>query len=151
MSRCVVGFHRQERPGADMERDLVHGDATLRELLGQLRSEMQPRGRRRDRSFVMREHGLIVGVVLRIGWTPRRDIGRQRHVAAFLDRLVEHRPVEREGERDFAAVALLLDGGVELAEEADPALLAEPHDVARRETLCRLHKGAPARAVKTAM
>ena len=113
--------------------------------------EMQPRGRRRDRSFVVREHGLIVGVVLRVGRTPRGDVGRQRHVAALLDRLVEHRAVEREGERDLAAVALLLDGGVELAEEADLALLAEPHDVAGREPLCRLHEGAPARAVETAM
>ena len=32
------------------------------------------------------------------GRAARRDIGRQRHVAALGDRLIEHRAVEREGE-----------------------------------------------------
>ena len=56
--------------------------------------------------------------------------------------------VEGEGERHLAALALVLDRRVELAEEADPALLAEAHDVADREPLGRLDEGAPARAVE---
>ena len=37
-----------------------------------------------------------------------------------------------ESERDLAALALGLDGGVELAEETDFALVPEAHHVSRR-------------------
>ena len=43
--------------------------------------------------------------------------------------------VKRERQRDLAALALAFDRRVELAEEADLALLAEADDVARRELL----------------
>ncbi len=105
---------------------------------------MQPRGRRCHRSIRVRKHGLVVSTVAFIRRAPGRDIWRQRHVAALFNRLVEHRPVEREGERHLAALALRLHGGIELPEEAHPALVAEPHDVAYRKPLRRLHEGAPA-------
>ena len=112
---------------------------------------MQPRGRRRDRAFLAREHGLVVGAVLLVDVAAAGDIGRQRHVAAFGQRLVEHRAGEGKGERHLAAlVALpfLLDRGVELFEKADPPFAAEAHDVADREPLRRLDQSAPARAVE---
>ena len=54
-----------------------------------------------------------------------------------------------ERERHLAALAFVLDGRVELTEEAHLALVAEPHDVAGGKPLRRPHKGAPARAVET--
>ena len=57
-------------------------------------------------------------------------------------------PWKANGERDLAALALLLDGGVELAEEAHLALVAEADDVAGGEPLGRLDEGPPARAVE---
>ena len=71
------------------------------------------------------------------------------HVAPLGDRLVQHRPVEGERQRHLAALALVLHRGVELAEEADLAFLAEADDVAGCEFLGRPHEGAPARAVET--
>ena len=113
-----------------MQRHLVHGHAARRELCQQFVGEMQARGRRRDRAFVAREQGLVVGAVLLVGLALERDIRRQRHVAALGDGLVQHRPVEGKRQRHLAALALALDRGVELAEEADLALLAEADDVA---------------------
>ena len=70
----------------------------------------------------MREHGLVVGAVALVDGAAAGDIGRQRHVAALGQRLVEHRAVKREGKRHLAALAsLAFDRGVELVEEADPA------------------------------
>ena len=43
--------------------------------------------------------------------------------------------VKGEGERDLAALPFGLDRGVELVEEAHPALAAEADDVARLEAL----------------
>ena len=103
---------------------------------------MQARGRRGDGAVLAREHGLIVGEVALVDGAAAGDIGRQRHVAALRQRLVEHGAMKGEGERHLAALALGLDGGVELVEEAHPALAAETHHVADREALARLHQGA---------
>src|SRR2546426_281325 len=86
--------------------------------------------------------------VASVGATARGDIGRQRHVAALVDRLVEHRSMEREGERHLAFPALGLDGRIELAEKAHLAFLAETNDVAGRKFLRRAHQGVPARSVE---
>jgi hypothetical protein len=109
---------------------------------------MQSGGRRRHRTFLAREHGLIVGPVLLVDGAPTGDIGRQRHVAAFGERLVEHRPMKRKAERHLTALPFGLDRRVELLEEAHPAFASEAHDIADREPLRRAHQGAPARAVE---
>ena len=109
---------------------------------------MQPRSRRGDRPLLPREHCLIVSAVLFVGRAAAGDVGRQRHVAAFGKRLVEDRPVKRKGERDLAALSFRLHRGVELVEEAHPALAAEAHDIADGEALPRLHQRVPARAVE---
>ena len=112
---------------------------------------MQSRGRRRDRALVAREHGLIIAAVVLVDFAAACDIGRQRHVAALGQRLVEHRAVKVKAKRHFAArlaLALLLDRGVELIEETDAAFAAEAHDVADRKPLRRLDQSAPARAVE---
>ena len=105
---------------------------------------MQPGRRRGHRAFGAREHGLVIAAVLLIGRAAAGDIRRQRHVAALLQRLVENGVGESEGERDLASVAFVFDRGIELFEEADPALGAKAHDVADREPLCRFHQGPPA-------
>ena len=143
-----VGLHRQERARADMQRDRVQADAARLQPRHELVGEMQTRGRRRDRAFVVREQRLVVGAVVVVRRAARRDVGRQRHVAALGDRLVEHRTVEREREGDLAALALRLDARIELAEKADLALVAEAHGIADGEPLRRLHERAPARAVE---
>ena len=56
--------------------------------------------------------------------------------------------MEGEGERHLSALAFGFDRGVELAEEAHPAFIAEAHHVAGRETLGRFDEGLPARAVE---
>ena len=66
--------------------------------------EMQPRGRRGDRAFFARKHCLIVAAVALVDVASARDIGRQRHVAALGERLVEHCAMEREGKRHLAAL-----------------------------------------------
>ena len=58
--RDVVGAHRQEGAGADMQRDGDALDAALLQRLEQRRREMQPGGRRRDRAVVGGEDGLVV-------------------------------------------------------------------------------------------
>ncbi len=110
---------------------------------------MQSRGRRGDRSLFVREHGLVVGAVGLVDGERRLgDIGRQRHFAAFLQRLVEHRAGKRKGERRLAALPFGLDRGVELTEKADAAFSAEAHDIADRKVLSRPYQGVPARAVE---
>src|SRR5262245_21061241 len=107
---------------------------------------MQSRGRCRDRSLRLCEHGLVVGSVALVGGAS--NVGRQRHDAALIDRLVEDWPVKGEGERDLAAFGFGLDGGVELAEETDLALVPEAHHVAWRYWLGGRHESTPARAVE---
>ena len=99
------------------------------------RGEMQAGGRRRHRALLAREHRLVVGAVRLVGAAAAGDIGRQRHVAALGQRLIEHRAMEREGKRHLAALPLGLDRGVELVEEAHPAFAAEAHDVTDGEAL----------------
>ena len=56
--------------------------------------------------------------------------------------------MKRKRQRDLAVLALGLDLGVEMAEQADLALIAEANHVARRELLRRLDQRLPARAVE---
>src|SRR6185312_12384179 len=76
-----------------------------------------------------------------------RNIGRQWRAAEIGDGLVQRRPVEGERQRHLALFALVLYLGVEMAEQADPALVAETDAVAFRELLCRPRQRLPARAV----
>src|SRR5262249_56548086 len=92
-------------------------------------------------------HRVVVGPAPIVGLAPAGDIRRQWHVAAVVDGLIKHRPVKGERQGDLAAIALAFDRGVELTEEADPALLAEPDDIARRKLFCRPYKRTPARAI----
>ena len=144
----VLGLHRQEGAGADMQRHACSATPRASSRSSSSSVKCRPAVGAATEPSSLREHGLVVAAVRVVGGAPRGDIGRQRHVAALGDGLIQHRAVEREGERHLAALALFLHRRVELAEEADPALVAEAHDVARREPLCRPHEGAPARAVE---
>ena len=131
----VFRFDGKEGTRPDVERYLVQADAARLQCLNDRVGEMQPRSRRSDRSLLAREHRLVVAAVLFVGRTAAGDIGWQRHVAAFGKRLVEHRSVKGEGERDLAALPFRLDRGVELVEETHPALAGEAHDIADGEAL----------------
>ena len=109
---------------------------------------MQAGGRRRDGAFFTGEHGLVVGAVALVDGAAAADIGRQRHVAALGQRVVERCAVKRKREGHLAALAFLLDRGVELFEEAHPAFGAEAHHVAGFQPLRRAHQRAPARSVE---
>ena len=98
-----------------MQRHGVHSHSVRGKAGQQPFGEMQSGGRRRDRPLLAREHRLIIGAVPRIGRAPSRDVGRQRHRAALGDRLVQHRPVERERECHLARLALGFNGRIELA------------------------------------
>src|SRR5262249_31529676 len=95
--------------------------------------------------------GLIIGAVALIGFAARCDIGRQRHHAAFTDRLVKDCAVKRKGKRHLAALAFRLDSRIELAQQADSAFGAETYHVAWLETAARLGEGRQARTIKAAM
>ena len=56
-------------------------------------------------------------------------------------------PWNAKAERHLAALAFLLDQGIELAEEADFAFVAEPHTCRPSPAVSRAHEGAPASAV----
>ena len=107
----VLGAHRLEGAGADVQRDARRVDATLREV-GQHRVvEVQRGGGRGDRPRVRREHGLVAALV--IGGVGMGDVRRQRHVTVRFEqrerigrkaqvkqrtlrsRAAEHRRVER--------------------------------------------------------
>ena len=96
----------------------------------------------------MGEHGLIIRAITPVGSTAAGDIGRQRHVAALGERLVEYGAMKGESKCHLAAIAFRLDCGVELIEKTNVAFAAEAHDVARLEALCRAHEGIPARAIE---
>ena len=89
---------------------------------------------------------LVIGAVALVRRAPSGDIGRQRHLAEALDRLVEESAGKREAEHDLAALPSLLDLGVEAHELAGGAFggLAEADAVADGEALCRPREGAPA-------
>ena len=55
---------------------------------------MQAGGRRRHRALGLGKNRLVIGPVLLIGGAAGGDIGRQRHVAALGNGLVEHRTME---------------------------------------------------------
>ena len=113
----------------------------------ELGREMQACGRRRNGSFLGREHGLIVGRIALVGRPPRGDIGRQRRRADIGDGLIEHRTMKRESQRDLAGVTLGFDLGIEIAEQADASLVAEADDISHLELPGRLHQGLPPRPV----
>ena len=123
-------------------------DAAATQRRFQAGREMQSRRWRRHRALIRREHGLVVGGIAIVGRALRGNVGRQRRRPEIGDGLIERRPVKRERQRDLALFALGLDLGVEMAEQADLALIAEANDVAGRELLRRLHQCLPARAVE---
>ena len=90
----VVGLHRQERAGADMQRHFVQADPARREPRQQRFGEMQSRGRRRHRALMLRKNRLVVGAVLLVGLPAGGNIRRQRHLATLGNGLVEHRTME---------------------------------------------------------
>ena len=108
---------------------------------------MQPGSRRGDGAFLVRKQCLIVGAVLRVRRPAARDIGRQRHLAALRDRLVEHWAVKSERERDLAALAFFFNGCIQLVEETHFSFIPEPDYVAHGELAGRLGERTPARAI----
>ena len=120
----VVRLDRQEGAGADVQGHAMEARPRRLDALEQRRREMQTGGRRGHGAVFAREHGLIVGAVGGANGAARGDVGRQRRRAEPLDRLVERRAVEGEGERDLARLALLLDLRVERAEQARRAFAA---------------------------
>ena len=57
-------------------------------------------------------------------------------------------PVKRERQRDLAVLALVLDLGIEMAEQAYLAFIAEADDIALRQLFRRLDQRLPARAIE---
>ena len=131
-----------------MQGQPVQFDAAAAQRRFQLRREMQSRRRRRDRAFIRREHGLVVGGIAIVGRALGGDVGRQRRRAEIGDGLIQRRSVKRERQRNLALFALGLDLGVEMAEQADLAFIAEANDVAGRELLRRLDQRLPARTIQ---
>ena len=119
----VVRRDGQERAGTHVQGDKAPGDAARVERLQQAVGEVEARSRRCDGPFSAGIHGLIVVMVARV----RRaaNVGRQRHGAVALERLVERRALAIEDEAHLRPVACL-HGGREIAGEANPVAGPEP-------------------------
>ena len=88
--------------------------------------------------------GFAAAVLLLVRRPPRGDVRRQGRAAEVGDGGIQRRPVKGERQRDRAVFAFVLDLCVEVPEQADPALVAEPNDVAPRELPGRLDQRLPA-------
>src|SRR5580698_7451126 len=109
---------------------------------------MQTSRRRGNRALITRKHRLVIGAVTLVGSAAAGNIRRQRHITAFFKRLIKRRAMKRKSERHLAALAFSLDRGVELVEEADPALAAEAHNITGLQPFAWPHESEPARAVE---
>ena len=109
--------------------------------------EMQAGGRRRHRALAPGVDGLIALGIVRQQVALAGDVGRQRRIAERLDRLVEKRAVQAEGKLHLAGLADHAHGGIERAEQAHAAVVAEADAVAGSEPLGRPRERAPAMLV----
>ena len=146
MRSGIGDLDRKECPGADVQRYLVQNDSPRDQARRERIGEVQSRGGCLDRARRLSEYRLVVSPIALVGRAP--DVGRQRHGAALIDRLVQNGPMKCKRERDFSVFAFSFDGGIELAEEADLALVPEAHHVAGRQPLGGFYEGAPARAIE---
>ena len=140
MHAVLGGFlhlDRQKGPCPDMQGQPVQLDAAAAQRRLQRGREMQSRRRRRDGALVGREHGLVVGGVAIVGRALRRDVGRQRRRAEIGDGLIQRGPMKRERQRNLALFALGLDLGIEMAEQADLAFIAEANACRRARASSR--------------
>ncbi len=95
------------------------------------------------------EHGLVIGAVVLVDGAAAGDIGRQRHVAALVERLVEHRAVKRKGKSHLAPPSPLASTvASSCSRKQTRPSAAEAHDIAGFQPLRRPHQRAPARAVE---
>ena len=141
---CVVGLHRQEGAGADMQGDEAALDALCIERGKKLGREMQAGGGGGHGALFPGIDGLVVVAVALVVVTLRGDVGRQRDVTDRVKRLVEKCAGQVEAEQHLAAVAFLDHRGVELAEKAGIGVMAEMDAVADGDALARTHEGEPA-------
>ena len=88
----VLGSHRQEGSHSDMKRDVKHFHSLLLELIDHLGCEMEARSRTCHRAALVGENGLVTLLVIEIVFT--LDIGRKRHMAAFLEEILVDLSVE---------------------------------------------------------
>ncbi len=77
-----------------MQRHLVQAHTATHQPRQQIIGEVQTRCGCRHRTLVVREQGLVVGLVLLVGRAPGGDIGRQRHLAPLGNGLIQHRAME---------------------------------------------------------
>ena len=107
---------------------------------------MQARRGRGDSPGLIGEKRLIISGIVRIVIAPRRDIGRQRHVADARDGLIQRRAGEVEAEQSSPRLAFLNHLGVERAEQAGGAFAqpAEAHALADIQLFGGPHEGPPA-------
>ena len=125
----VVGLDRQEGAGADMEGQDFVADAGFGERRHQGRREMERGGRRRDRPFLAREHGLIIVAVARVGGAPAGDIRRQRHPPCLFEQQLD-RLLAFEGQQERAVRGPLARQRGDAGAEIDPVAVAQPPGVA---------------------
>ncbi len=130
----IVGFDRPEGPETHMQRHVRDMDAHRLDFPEQFLRKMQPRRRRRRRSFIFRVDRVVARPVLKLVV----DVGRQRHLPERVQHLLEnalivklHQPVPLIDDiDDLADERSLLRRPVRAAEEdpgADPAFFARLH------------------------
>src|SRR5262245_15803890 len=107
MARSVVGLPRQKGACADMQSDLLKADPAPFKVRQELFGEMQAGGGRSHRAFVLRKEGLVIGAVLFVRFAAGRDVGRQGHLAALGNRLIQDGSVKGKGKSYLATLILL--------------------------------------------
>ena len=108
---------------------------------------MQARSGRGDGAIMGGIDGLVVDLVALLDVALGPDIGRQRHGAVGLDRLVKLRPAKIEFQRDLAGIALAGDARNQRIDLA----IAQFQPVEQGQTLGRAGKGAPGLSIDALM
>ena len=144
----IIAAHGEKRAGAHMQRHAGMLHSCSSQLSEKSRREMKPRRRRRHRTFGPGEHRLVVETVFIVRQSFAADVGRQRHPADGIDRLIERRPGQIEGEDDFAAVGLVLDHRFQRSRKADPPPITEAQAITWLEFPRRSGECLPARLIE---
>src|SRR5665213_2562905 len=105
-----------------MQRDRVDGGPARFQPFQQRRGNMQPSGRGRRRPVLAGKNGLVGRLVLLGSQPSRGDIGRQGHLAALGDGLVENGTMEGKRKGYLASFIFLCNLSIKLAEEENRAL-----------------------------
>jgi hypothetical protein len=109
----IVGLDRQEGACANMKGDELVVDTGISQPLHQLRRKVQRRRWRCNGSIARGKHGLVIACIALIRRASRRNVRWQRHHTEPRNGLIQKTAGLVEAQRNFAALSLGLDRGIQ--------------------------------------